>query len=128
MNDKLSLIKQLYKNTESYAGKSVAAAAAVVAAAHSAENVLQRAVFAHTVSKCGKDGPAASSERAGREYVSARPENEQDDENPKVVVAAGTAIHNISSLSLSPLADACGNDCRRVCNLFVLRSSVIFYV
>lgn len=92
------------------AGGSVAAAAA----ADFADEVLQGAVFAHAVCERGEDGPTAAAEHVGREDVPARSEDREDDENPKIVVAAGTAIHGFSSLIVVPAS--CGNGCRRVCN------------
>ena len=75
--------------------KSAVAAAAATA---SSEQRSKRAVFAHAVCECGEHGPTASREYARREYVAARPENEQDNQNPKAVVAGKTAIHSFSSL------------------------------
>lgn len=95
---------------------SVAAAAAVVArTAHAVHKRLQRSVLAHAVRESGKERPAAALERARREYVSARSENEQDNENPETAIAAKTAIHSFSSYSF-PANGRLTGDRRRVCS------------
>ena len=100
---------------------SVAAAAAVVArTARAVHKRLQRSVLAHAVRESGKERPAAALERARREYVSARSENEQDNENPETAIAAKTAIHSFSSYQL--FRKAVAGDGRRVCILRFLRS------
>ena len=63
------------------------------AAAVSSEERAERAVFAHTVRKSRKKGPAATRKDARREHAAARSQNEQDDENPKIAVIAEQAIH-----------------------------------
>ena len=65
----------------------VAATAAAAAAADFVYERAERTVFAHTICKGGEHGPTAAGKGTRREYVSARAENEQDNENPKIVIA-----------------------------------------
>ena len=102
----------------------VSAAAAAVRTAHAADDRLQRAVLAHTVCEGSEDGPAAALERARRKYVSARSEDEQDDENPKTFVAAKTAIHSVSSYTRKRAFD--GRAPQSVCKVKV--SAALCYI
>ena len=105
---------------------SAGSAAAAVGIANAADDGLQRAVLAHAVCESGKDGPAAALERVRREYVPARPEDEQDDEDPETAVAAKTAIHSFSSYSF-PANGRLAGECRRVCSDCFLRLFIISY-
>ena len=105
--------------------RSVAAAAAAVArAAHAVDERLQRSVLAHAVCESGEERPAAALERVRGKYVSARSENEQDNENPETAIAAKTAIHSFSSYSF-PANGRLTGDRRRVCIFGFLRPFVI---
>ena len=98
-----------------YAAIVSVATAVVARTAHAVHKRLQRSVLAHAVSESGKERPAAAFERARREYVSARSENEQDNENPETAIAAKTAIHSFSSYSF-PANGRLAGDRRRVCS------------
>ena len=62
---------------------TAAAAAVVVVAAEARYERLECAVLAHAVYERSEERPTASSESARGKCVSARSENEQDNENPE---------------------------------------------